>query len=260
MASARFFASSDNSSDYAVGQTVLVGLTRDELFHARKVLRLRVGETVEIVVRDVWSVWAGSVVSLGDGGLAVAIEREILIEPAAYSLTLVFGVSKGDKNDTIVRQATEIGVHALAPVVFSRSVVKFEADKRDKKLTRLSTIAESAAQQSHRSVIPEVLPFVTFGEFIADADGFDHLIILWEEFEGPTLSHYIRSLDSAAVRGSRIALIVGPEGGITATEVEQLQALGAQLASLGPSILRVETACTVATGIAVDALNAQVQG
>lgn len=260
MAVPRFFVEGVQAHDYSVGAIVSVVMSPADLRHAASVLRLRVEEDIELVVRDSWECYRAKIQSISNEQLVVCVLESVQTDEFPFEITLVFGLSKGDKNDTIVRQAVEIGAHQLIPVMFSRSIIRLDEKKRETRGQRLRTIAQSAAQQAHRARVPRVDNPLDFGELVSHIDlhlePFDEIIILWEEFAGPSLSQYIAAATLA--RGCRIALVVGPEGGITSQEVESLVSRGAQLASLGPTILRVDTANAVALGVVVDALNRKI--
>lgn len=225
----RFFT--DNLTD---GGTVAV-ITGDDVKHIRKVLRLEPGDSVDIcdghgteysgVIR---SVEADAVtVSLGAPSASPA-------EPE-HAVTLFQGYPKAGKLETVIQKCTEIGVSSVVPVVMKRSVAIPSGDGTQK-LVRLQRVAEEAAKQSRRGLIPAVGTPVRLTAI--DLDAFDLIIVAYELERDVTLKQVLRSRPDA----KRIALFVGPEGGFEPDEVELLKAHGAVAVTLGKRILRTETA------------------
>lgn len=228
---------------------VVAPLAEEDLHHARAVLRIATGEEVELIEPD-GAGWRARVAAAGADGLEVeALDRlEARLHP---KITLVQGVAKGEKMDAIVRQAVEIGAVEIVPVLFERSVVKLDAKKRADRGTRWRRIAKSAAEQSHRDAVPLVHDPATLAEALPVIASHDGVIVVWEEARGQGLAAGVASW--ATEPDVRVALVVGPEGGLSADEVARLEGLGAVPVTLGATILRTETAAIVALALAVHA-------
>jgi 16S rRNA (uracil1498-N3)-methyltransferase len=256
MARHRLFASSDNAAAYVKGAKVAPILDDQTIHHAKRVLRLRVQEQIEIVVCDEWTTYLCEVIDLSKGIFEVLVIEEIAPQELPVICDLYWGLSKGDKNERIVRQATEIGFTNLTPVAFQRSIHSSQNGSAHKQ-ERLKAIAQAAAMQSHRSIVPTVNDTALFEQAIESLSHYDAVIVLWEEANGIPLSLIVDEVLST--NPARIGFVVGPEGGITKEEIESIRMIGGQLADLGDSILRVETACTVVCGIADDRIRVQRQ-
>ncbi len=151
-------------------------------------------------------------------------------------VTWLQGYPKGDKLDTIVRQATELGVAVIRPVYTARSVPRAREDRNDARIARWTRIAEEAARQCNRADLPTVLPAVSLDEALAAlGDDAGLRVVAWEGSTTP-LVDVVR----AAPAGSSVVLC-GPEGGLDAHEVERCVRAGFAHASLGPRVLRAET-------------------
>jgi len=148
-------------------------------------------------------------------------------------VTLVQGVPKGTKMDLVIRMGAELGVAEFVPVRTARSVAGAA-----QRVERWRRIAGEAAKQSRRADVPAVRDVVEFAAALDDVRGADLLVVLWEAERTQTLADVLRG---RAVPG-RVALIVGPEGGLEGGEIEQAVAVGAVPATLGSLILRTETA------------------
>lgn len=230
------------------GNPVSVRLTAEDAKHLG-VLRVRPGE--HIVLSD------------GEGGafeveLVEAPERQAqacmvrLVAPVALPhrphLTLVQGVSKGERMDLLVRQAVEIGVERIVPAVTARCIVKLDERKRASRGERWRSIARSAAKQSGQPLVPEVLDPLDFAQAVELAQReADVVVVPWEESRVGAMSAALRSAD----RDASVFLFIGPEGGFEEAEVDALRSVGAYVVSLGETILRTETAGVVASALAI---------
>ena len=149
------------------------------------------------------------------------------------------GLPKQEKMELIVQKAVELGVYQVIPVAMKRSVVKLDARKEETKIRRWNTIAESAAKQSKRIVIPEVTGVMSVKEALAYAADFDLKLLPYENARGMAAT---KEQVEAVRPGMDIAVFIGPEGGFEETEVEEARATGFYPVSLGKRILRTETA------------------
>jgi 16S rRNA (uracil1498-N3)-methyltransferase len=227
-------------------------LTASDVHHAVRVLRIRAGEHVEVVEAG-GGVLELEVVSAGDTGV-VATSLGQVASAGDYlpSVTLFQGVAKGDKMDAIVRQAVEVGAEEIVGVMTSRSVVRLDGAKRASRGERWRRIAKSAAEQAKRSAVPRVPDPLAFADALELFAGYDRTVVLWEEHRGAGIAEALAGL--RGTDAARVALMVGPEGGLSAEEVQALVARGGVVASLGPTVLRTETAAVVALALAVAAL------
>jgi len=167
-------------------------------------------------------------------------------EPA-LKLYLAQGIAKGEKMDTIIQKSVEIGVAAIYPVSCERSVVRLAVDKAEKKVHRWQSIAREACKQCRRNLIPEVIPVMNFTSLLEEI-GDKPAIMLYENENQTSLKSLLKS-QLREINGQEIFLLIGPEGGFSPQEVETANRKGIYTASLGPRILRTETAGLVAASI-----------
>ncbi|WBW50367.1 16S rRNA (uracil(1498)-N(3))-methyltransferase [Peptoniphilus equinus] len=198
--------------------------------HHFKVLRIRPMEVVDCVRSD--GVVEAVFLKEDDGRIYLkTVGQKTASHEAPGEVVLIQALIKNDKMEQVINSCVQVGVHSILPLIAANNVVKLEG-KVDKKLKRWQTLAEVAAKQSKRDTIPEVLEPVT----VADLKAFDgELVVCYENAAGTTA--YDLELAS-----QRVGLVIGPEGGFTEGEVDQLQAMGAHIITLGPRILRAETA------------------
>ncbi|MGB9867341.1 MAG: 16S rRNA (uracil(1498)-N(3))-methyltransferase [Bacillota bacterium] len=213
-----------------------VVLDPEQSHHLVRVLRARPGERFTVVAEGVE--YTCALVGL-EGGLAVA---QVLQEQPARGeprvrLTLLQGLPKGDKMDTVVQKGTEIGVAEFVPVTTSRSVVRLEPAKARSRVERWQRIAQEAAQQCGRGAVPRVWPLMTWEEAVLWGCRVDLALVPWEEGGEP-----LKGVLEGAMGAMSVAIFIGPEGGLTGGEVELARKNGARVVSLGPRVLRTETA------------------
>ena len=154
-------------------------------------------------------------------------------------ITLYQGLPKADKMELIIQKAVELGVSRIVPVSTKRSIVKLDDKKAGAKIGRWQGIAEAAAKQSKRDVIPEIGGVMTLREALAEAADFEVSMMPYENAEGMA---FTRNLLEQIKPGQRIAIFIGPEGGFDDSEVEAALERGTQPVTLGRRILRTETA------------------
>ena len=141
--------------------------------------------------------------------------------------------------ELIIQKAVELGVFEVIPVAMSRSVVKLDEKKATAKVKRWQAIAEAAAKQSKRGVIPQVQKVMTYKEALAYAKDMEVKLLPYELAEGMAKT---KELIGQITKGQNIAIFIGPEGGFATEEVERANAEGFEAVTLGKRILRTETA------------------
>jgi 16S rRNA (uracil1498-N3)-methyltransferase len=167
-----------------------------------------------------------------------AILEELKASRLPYRLRLFQGMPKGDKLEWILEKGTELGVAEFIPVVTERSVVRVPSDRIPKKLDRWRKIVLAAAGQCGRSDLPEVRAPLPFAEALALCGPSDLTVLPWEGEEATSLKAAL----SGKKGGTVLNLFIGPEGGFSVGEVEEARGRGAVTATMGPLILRTETA------------------
>lgn len=229
----QFFIPIDNID----GSTVRI--SGEDLHHMKDVIRLRNGE--EFQVLDGKGKRYRCALSAYEEGQALAeiLSTEDVKEELSSEITLYQGFPKGDKMELIIQKCVELGVHRIVPVIMERSVARPDEKARVKKVKRYRSIAESAAKQAGRGIIPEIGEVCSFREALKSAAGSDHLLLPYEAAFG---MEHTREILSGIGRGESISVFIGPEGGFALSEVEEAKKLGAQVITLGKRILRTETA------------------
>ena len=228
-----------------------VTVTGADAHHLSRVLRCRVGE--EVILAD------------GRGqryrSRIVALRREMVTlevlhtleppPPLPVEVTLCQAIAKGEKMDWIVQKATEVGVARVVPVLTEHTVVRVRTpEEAARKQARWQRVAKEAAQQSRRPTLPEIAPPERLERACRWVEVAD-LALLCNAAEEQPVRPVLRQMASqvGAANPARVTLFVGPEGGFSPAERGMLTAAGAVSVSLGPTILRTETAALVALAL-----------
>lgn len=226
-------------TDVMVGGVAV--LDGPEARHAAQVLRVRTGETIELVDGSGRRV-RGRVISSARDEVRVEVDS-VVTEPApAPRLVVVQALAKGDRAERAVESLTEVGADVIVPWSAAHCVVRWDAEREDRGVERWRRTAQAAAKQARRAWVPEVTELHTTGQLtplIAAAS----LALTLDEAAGTPITAY--PIPSAG----DVVVIVGPEGGISDAERVALADMGSLPARLGPTVLRASTAGTVATSI-----------
>ncbi len=206
--------------------------------HIRNVLRIRPGE--QISVSSGSARYRCEVVRLEEDSVTAKIlwkqEKDTEL---SCRISLFQGLPKGDKMELIVQKAVELGAFEIIPMATKRSVVRLDEKRADSKQKRWSAIAESAAEQSMRTIVPEVRPLMSFAEAVSYAAGFTQKFIPYERAEDMDET---KAAFSAIRPGDTVAVFIGPEGGFDEEEIALAKSAGVRPLTLGRRILRTETA------------------
>ena len=217
-----------------------ITVTGDDVKHIRDVLRMRPGDEITATCgRGV--AYHCSIDTLGsDEVILKVLDEKPDISELPVRISLYQALPKGDKLDLIIQKAVELGVYEVIPVRTARCVVRLDEAKAAKKQLRLQKIAEEAAKQSGRGMIPGILPVTDHADAVKRAASCDHVFIPYELCEDHSLSGRFKSvIDEGA---ESIAVFIGPEGGFETGEVDEVRRAGGEVISLGHRILRTETA------------------
>ena len=217
-------------------------LDKDASHHAIKVMRMREGEKCIIVHNGEAHIC--ELESIGEDVIVHKTGDQVASPEMPVQVTIACGLPKGDKLELIAQKGTELGMYTLIPFVAERSIVKWDDKKAKKNVERLQKIAQEAAEQSHRTHVPNIESPLSFKQLVASIASYDTVFIADEE--DAKLEVRQRFADKLqqfkADGGQSILCIFGPEGGISRKESEELLTAGAKTMSLGPRILRAETA------------------
>jgi len=241
----RFIVNSQN----IYGQTLEI--KGEEARHITKVLRKKIGDQIAVFdgsgkeyLVEIKQMLNGSVIG------AILQETEADTEPE-IEVCLAQCLTKGTKMDFIVQKCTEIGVTEIMPVESMRTIVHWNSQKAQEKQERWQRIAQEAAKQSKRVKVPRVAPVLPLTEILKLGKGYDLSFMLWEGERDSCFKELIQQNRQA----KRIFVLIGPEGGFSAEEVDLARRAGIKPVSIGPRILRTETAGMVTLAMLLYALD-----
>lgn len=222
----------------------LAMLDGDAGFHAATVRRIRPGE--QLTLGDGAGVVAQCQVEDADrGGLRARVLERSHVDPPSPSVTVVQALPKSERSELAIELATEAGADAFVPWQADRCVARWEGQRADKGVRRWQAVARAAAGQSRRAHIPPVAGVRTGAELVSwvrEQAAAGVTVLVLHDAAGAGLA------DAVGPSASALALIVGPEGGITEAELAALTGAGAVATRLGPTVLRTSTAAAVALG------------
>lgn len=229
----RFFIPSHNLS----GNCPVI--TGDDAVHIRKVLRLKPGDEIELIDGTGLECDA-RIVRFGAGKVEVSILGRRFAEfQAAPRLIIAQAVVKDNKADAIIRQITEMGIHEWLPFAAHRSVPVLNAQRILARKDRWEKIAIEALKQCRRSNLLRISDLLTFDAMLAYGRNCDIRLIFWED-ESPSRPFELPDASTAAIQS--VMAVIGPEGGFTPGEIAAARAGGFATVSLGPRVLKVDTA------------------
>jgi 16S rRNA (uracil1498-N3)-methyltransferase len=216
-------------------------ITGESARHISKVMRMQKGDKIIVVQKEI--AYLCTILSVGQEVLVKQSGETIPSPEMPIQVDIACGLPKGDKLEFIAQKGTELGMHALIPFVAERSIVKWDEKKSDKKIQRLSKIAQEAAEQSHRTFVPIISPPLSFKQLLETFPSYDAVFVADEEEAKGKRTRFADQLKKVYDSESKcILFIFGPEGGISRKEIELLKEQGALSVALGPRILRAETA------------------
>ena len=216
----------------------------EDVKHISKVLRCRIGEELEVCDNNN-NEYICEITNIDKNQVELNIVEKVDIQRESDLKIKVYqGLPKGPKMEMILQKLTEVGVDEIILVQTKRTVVKVDDKKEDKKLERWERIIYEAAKQSKRGKIPSLRGVLTFKEALADMKENDFNIAPYENEKTKSIKQAIKGVNI-----NNIGIFVGPEGGFEETEIEAIEEIGGQSVSLGPRILRTETASLVASSI-----------
>ncbi len=226
----RFYADSPSSPSRKVY------LAPEDAHHALHVLRLKDGEQVELILDG--ARYSAGLSLEGDGQVSAVLDSLLPDTEPKLRITLFQGLPKGDKMDWIIQKGVELGISRFVPVIMSRCVVRLSGRDAEKKAERWQRIAREAGKQSGRCLIPEVCAPVAISDLEPMLAVAGNTVVPWEDCRGNGPLSWSRVHPDLR----SIGIVIGPEGGISDDEIDFFLLQDCDIITLGPRILRTETA------------------
>lgn len=218
-----------------------IKITGSDVNHIKNVLRLQNGDKIQICNQDTSENFICEISSLDKYCVeTIILEKTVETSEGNVELHIFQGLPKADKMELIIQKGTELGVSKFIPVSFKRSIVKLSGKDEFKKLERWQKIAEVAAKQSHRDLVPDVGNIISVKNICNLVQEYDIVLLAYEEEQNNYIKNELQNIKNSKEK-LKIAVIIGPEGGIEKEEAEELEQAGCKVISLGKRILRTET-------------------
>ena len=218
-----------------------ISIIDEDVNHIKNVLRLAIGEKIKICDKDNSKNYVSEIVEITNHEVNCTIIEEVEGEAEGnVELHIYQGLPKADKMELILQKGTELGVSKFIPVALKRCIVKLDGKDALKKIERWQKITEVASKQSGRDIVPEVANIETINDICNKINDYDLVMLAYELEENNYIKTELLNIKNTK-ENYKIAIVIGPEGGIDDKEAERLKEAGAKIVSLGKRILRTET-------------------
>ncbi|MBE6093562.1 MAG: 16S rRNA (uracil(1498)-N(3))-methyltransferase [Selenomonas ruminantium] len=224
-----------------------IEITGSDAHHLMHVMRAKAGQEVT-VVDDEGSVACMEMTAFREDAVTLVLKERLAANTESpLELVLAQCLLKADKMDYVVQKAVELGITEIVPVKSHNCVVRYDAKKAAARQQRWQKIAEEAAKQCGRTALTEVTPIMDLSNLLKENSGMEdtEIVFCYENEDETTVKSCLQ-----AAKGKRLILLIGPEGGFTLDEAQAVQEAGGKAVTLGPRILRAETAAVAAVTVA----------
>lgn len=226
----------------------IITLAGEDVKHIANVLRKDVGDEVNICNITTSENFLCQLEKIGKEEIECKIIKKIDSEAESnIEITIFQGLPKAEKMELIIQKCTELGAKKFVPVQMERCIVKLDNKQENKKIERWQKIAETAAKQSRRDMIPKVESLINLKKLLYLVEKYDIVLLAYEKEEKYTLKEALKNIPNKD--NLKIGVIIGPEGGIDSKEIDMLIKAGATSITLGKRILRTETVALAMTSI-----------
>lgn len=229
-----------------------IEIINEDVNHIANVLRCKIADKLIICNIDDGKNYETEIVQINKDSVCSRIIKSIKSESESnIHINILQGLPKADKMELIIQKSTELGVKEFTPVNMDRCVVKINNKDEQKKIDRWQKIAEVASKQSGRDIIPKVNSIIKLKDIEKILADYDLLLVAYEKEEKNTLKQELLNLKEKMKEKSNlnIAILIGPEGGISENEIDYLKQVGTKIITLGKRILRTETVALAMTSI-----------
>lgn len=226
-----------------------IWITGSDVNHIKNVLRKKVDDKINICNSDTQKNYECVIKNIEENKIVCKILDEVKsLAESNLNITIFQGLPKSDKMELIIQKTTELGVKTIVPVITKRTVIKLKDKDKQNKVDRWRKIAEVAAKQSGRDIIPTIENIINIADI--KFDEFDKIFVLYENEEKISIKDEIGQLKNDNKEELNIGIVIGPEGGFAESEIEQLRLnQNVSVVTLGKRILRTETVALVVSGI-----------
>ena len=215
-------------------------IQNDDVNHIKNVLRAKVDDKIDICDYNTSKNYVCKIEEIEDKVIRCKIIEKIDSNVESEVKVSIFqGIPKADKMELVIQKSVELGAYDITPIEMKRCVVKLKEKDKTKKIQRWQKISEVAAKQSGRDIIPNINNIININKLCESLEKYDLVLVAYENEKFNTLKNELIKIKNN--KKVKIAIIIGPEGGIDKAEIEQLEKYNAKIVTLGNRILRTET-------------------
>ena len=219
-----------------------ISIQNEDVNHIKNVLRAKIDDTIEICDSITSKNYICKIEQIEDKHIDCHIVEEIESHVEPHIQVSIFqGLPKADKMELVIQKSVELGVYDITPVEMKRCVVKLNDKDKIKKIQRWQKISEGAAKQSGRDRIPTIHPVMNIKAVCENIKEYDLVLVAYENEKENTLKQELKNIKQDQNKQMKIAIIIGPEGGIDKEEIAKFEEYNAKIITLGNRILRTET-------------------
>lgn len=219
-----------------------ISIQNEDVNHIKNVLRAKIDDTIEICDSITSKNYICKIEQIEDKHIYCHIVEEIESNVEPHIQVSIFqGLPKADKMELVIQKSVELGAYDITPVEMKRCVVKLNDKDKIKKIQRWQKISEGAAKQSGRDRIPTIHPIINVHTLCENIKKYDLVLVAYENEKINTLKQELKNIKSDKNKQMKIAIVIGPEGGIDKEEIAKLEEYHARVITLGNRILRTET-------------------
>ena len=225
-------------------------ITGEDVNHIKNVLRLNIDDDIQVCNVDTSVNYTCGISKISNEKIQCNIFKQIDSKAESNIHIHVFqGIPKSDKMELIIQKCVELGISELTPVEMKRCIAKIEEKSKTKKLERWQKISEVAAKQCGRDIVPKINNVTNIKNICNLTSKYDIVLLAYENEQINTLKSELLKIKNIKSNDVKVAIIIGPEGGLDKEEVDYLKENGVKVITLGKRILRTETVAFVLTSI-----------
>ena len=232
----KFFVSNKQKKD-----NTNIEIIGTDVNHIKNVLRKTISDKIVICDKDFGQDYLCEIINIGENIQCKIIDKLEESVEANIFVSIFQGMPKADKMELIIQKSVELGVYDITPVEMKRCVVKIKEKDRNKKIERWQKISEVAAKQSGRNYVPKINNILNVNQICEEFKNYDIVLVAYENEKESTLKEQLKMLKKKETDNLKIAVVIGPEGGIDEKEINVFKENGAKIITLGKRILRTET-------------------
>ena len=232
----KFFVTTDQIKEKTIS------IQNEDVNHIKNVLRAKINDKIDICDYNTSKNYICEIAKIEDKKIECRIIEEVESSvESKIKISIFQGLPKSDKMELVIQKSVELGAFDITPIEMKRCVVKLNEKDKTKKIQRWQKISETAGKQSGRDIIPQINNIINVKKLCEKFGEYDLVLVAYEKEKEDTLKQELKKIKNIKKEEIKIAIIIGPEGGIDNEDIEQFKNHNAKIITLGNRILRTET-------------------